>query len=90
MQVRMLCIAVAALTGCAAPAPMETVKVEVPVSVACVDVVPPPPELTADKVWAATKNEWERQRALRVDRERLLSHVNKLNAILSACAGKAV
>jgi hypothetical protein len=68
---------------------METVKVEVPVSVACVDVVPPPPELTAEKVWASTKNEWERQRALRVDRARLLAHVNALNALLSACAGKA-
>lgn len=90
MQIRLLCLAAAvAVTGCASgPEPLRTEKVEVPVSTPCVDAVPARPDLIAEKVWAQTTSEFDRQRALRVDRERLVAHVTKLEATLTACVKK--
>lgn len=78
-----------ALVGCATtPIPLapSVVTAKVAVTTSCVSEIPKRPELIAEQTWATSQNEWERERALRVDRERLLSHVDKLEATLTACA----
>jgi len=89
MQIRLLCLAAAALTGCAtAPTPLATEKISVAVSVACVEKAPAEPELIADKVWSETTDEYLRQRALRIDRARLLAYAKQQEAAIASCVKK--
>ena len=74
----------AALAGCA-----TTRTVQVPVPVPCITFVPERPELMAERVWAETTDVWARARALLVDRLRLLSHAERLEATLAACRAAA-
>ena len=91
MPKRVLCAALAAaLTACATPAvkaPPAVVTVDMPVAVPCIskDKIPVRPALLAESAWAASSNEWERQRALRVDRDRLLAYAAALESTLRAC-----
>lgn len=93
MQER-LCIAAAAvvaLAGCATDGGIVSRPQEANVGVAttCVETVPAAPALLADAEWAKTPpDEFERQKALRIDRARLLQHNTELRATLKACAVK--
>jgi hypothetical protein len=90
MPIRLPAVALAAviLAGCALPRiGPQTVEVPVPVPCLTPDKIPPRPDLMADAVWA-TGNEFDRAKALLVDRLRLLIHVGRLEPLLRACAAK--
>jgi len=77
------------LTGCATT-PTAQLTRTVTVSVPCVRAtdIPPRPPMLAETAWAQPSgiDVFERAKALKVDRLRLLAHADKLEAILKACA----
>ena len=77
------------LTGCAT-VPTAQLTRTVTVSVPCVRAtdIPKPPPMLSETAWAQPSgiDVFERATALKVDRLRLLAHVDKLEAILKACA----
>lgn len=77
----------AALSGCATTsAPTRIERVEVPVAVACFERLPARPDLLAERAWQIDPpDEYLRIRSLIVDRIRLATHIERLEAVLLGC-----
>jgi hypothetical protein len=80
----LLAAALVLLAACVAPPRPAPQIVEVPVPVACITELPTPPVLATDAELKA-QDRYQRTLRLWLDRQKLLDHKARLEAILEAC-----